>query len=97
MKPYATIILAFTLFNYYAPAVASNWEPLPETAPAPKNNPGTAEKVELGKMLFFDPRLSSTGTVSCNSCHNVFLGGEDNRPFSAGVGAQLGGRSAPTV
>lgn len=97
MKPYTTIILAITLFNYCTLAIASNWESLPETAPAPKDNPGTAEKVELGKMLFFDPRISSTGTISCNSCHNVFLGGEDNRPFSAGVGAQLGGRSAPTV
>jgi len=78
-------------------ATAANWEALPETAPAPANNPTTAAKVELGKTLFFDPRLSSTGTVSCNSCHNVMLGGEDNRAFSMGVHGQLGGRSAPTV
>lgn len=72
-------------------------ESLPTTAPAPANNPTTPEKVELGKMLYHDPRLSSSGTVSCASCHNTMLGGEDNRPNSVGVGAQTGGRSAPTV
>lgn len=70
---------------------------LPTTAPAPANNPTTPEKVELGKMLYHDPRLSSTGTVSCASCHNTMLGGEDNRPNSMGVNGQTGGRSAPTV
>jgi cytochrome c peroxidase len=88
-------LLAFAAVS--SVAVAADWQALPETAPAPANNPTTAEKVELGKILFFDPRLSSTGTVSCNSCHNVMLGGEDNRPFSMGVHGQLGGRSAPTV
>jgi len=78
-------------------AHAAEWQPLPEVAPAPADNPTTAEKVELGRMLFMDPRFSLTGTVSCNSCHNVMLGGEDNRPVSMGVHAQTGGRSAPTV
>lgn len=73
------------------------FEALPEVPPIPKDNPQTAEKVELGKMLYFDPRLSINGTVSCNSCHNVMAGGEDSRSFSAGVKGQLGGRSAPTV
>ncbi len=70
---------------------------LPEKAPVPKNNPQTKDKIELGKMLYFDPRLSSDGTVSCNSCHNVMAGGSDNRSFSSGVKGQRGGRSAPTV
>jgi len=70
---------------------------LPTTAPAPADNPTTPEKVALGKMLYHDPRLSSTGTVSCASCHNTMLGGEDNRPNSMGVNGQTGGRSAPTV
>ena len=48
-------------------------------------------------MLYFDPRLSQDGTVSCNSCHNVMNGGSDNRSFSAGVNGHRGGRSAPTV
>lgn len=55
------------------------------------------EKVELGKMLYFDPRLSSTSNISCNSCHNVMAGGEDGMGTSLGVGAQRGGRNAPTV
>lgn len=70
---------------------------LPSVAPAPKDNPTTAAKVALGQMLFHDPRLSSSGTVSCASCHNTMLGGEDNRGGSVGVGGQVGGRSAPTV
>jgi cytochrome c peroxidase len=73
------------------------WQALPMVAPAPKDNPSTKEKVELGKTLYFDPRLSVDGTISCNSCHNVMAGGEDNRAFSVGVRGQKGGRSAPTV
>lgn len=78
-------------------AMAYDWQALPETAPAPADNPTTPEKVELGRMLYLDPRFSSTGTVSCNSCHNVMLGGEDNRSVSMGVHGKTGGRSAPTV
>ena len=78
-------------------SLASAWETLPTEAPAPAENPTTSEKVELGQMLYHDPRLSSTGTVSCASCHNTMLGGEDNRANSMGVNGQTGGRSAPTV
>ncbi|SJM92943.1 Cytochrome-c peroxidase [Crenothrix polyspora] len=78
-------------------SAASAWEALPTTAPAPPGNPTTDAKIALGKMLYHDPRLSSTGTVSCSSCHNTMLGGEDNRPNSMGVNGQTGGRSAPTV
>jgi cytochrome c peroxidase len=70
---------------------------LPTKAPAPADNPTTPQKVTLGQMLYHDPRLSSSGTVSCASCHNTMLGGEDNRAGSVGVGGQVGGRSAPTV
>ncbi|NRA46545.1 MAG: cytochrome-c peroxidase [Oligoflexales bacterium] len=55
------------------------------------------EKVSLGKKLFFDPRLSQDGTVSCNSCHNLMGNGSDQRPNSVGVGGQHGDRKAPTV
>ncbi len=78
-------------------AFAVDWQALPAEAPAPADNPTTPAKVELGKMLYFDPRLSSTGTVSCFSCHNVMEGGDDHRPTSIGVHGQLGGRNAPTV
>jgi cytochrome c peroxidase len=75
----------------------SPWQPLPKRAPEPADNPGTSAKVELGKMLFFDPRFSSEGTISCFSCHNVMEGGDDHRPTSIGVHGQKGGRNAPTV
>jgi len=55
------------------------------------------DAVELGKQLFFDPRLSRDGTVSCNSCHVLSHGGVDGRAVSVGVGGRLGRRNAPTV
>lgn len=89
------LVAALTLAGSIS--VATAWDALPTTAPAPADNPTTEEKVELGKMLYHDPRLSSTGTVACASCHNTMLGGEDNRPNAMGVNGQTGGRSAPTV
>ncbi len=73
------------------------WHALPTHAPAPKDNPTTDVRVELGKKLYFDPRLSLTGTVSCNSCHNVMEGGDDGRPSSMGILGRIGPRNAPTV
>jgi cytochrome c peroxidase len=73
------------------------FQPLPASPPIPADNPQTPAKIELGKQLFFDPRLSATGTVSCNSCHNVMEAGEDDRAVSVGVKGQLGKRSAPTI
>ncbi len=70
---------------------------LPDQPPIPADNPMTPEKIELGKQLYFDPRLSISGTVSCNSCHNVMAGGDDNRNFSVGIKGLLGDRSSPTV
>jgi cytochrome c peroxidase len=70
---------------------------LPDKAPVPDDNPMTKEKVELGKMLFFEPRLSIDGTISCNSCHNVMFHGGDGRPVGAGIHGQRGGRGSPTV
>ena len=61
------------------------------------SGPGLQEKIDLGRQLFFDPRLSSTGTVSCNSCHNVMAGGEDSVRTATGVKGQMGGRNSPTV
>lgn len=80
-----------------ATATKDDWLPLPSVAPAPKDNPTTAAKVELGQKLYFDPRLSLTGTVSCNSCHNLMEGGDDGRPSSMGILGRIGPRNAPTV
>src|SRR3569832_2347420 len=76
---------------------AQAFEALPAKPPVPAGNPMSKEKIELGKQLFIDPRLSADGTVSCNSCHNEKSGGTDNRPVSGGVAGYLGGRSSPTV
>ncbi|MFN9108885.1 MAG: cytochrome c peroxidase, partial [Bacteroidota bacterium] len=56
---------------------------LPDSANNPKN-PLTAEKIELGRALYFDARLSKSGVISCNSCHNVAHYGVDNLPTSPG-------------
>jgi len=79
------------------PLSSQAFEALPDSPPVPKDNPMSAAKVTLGKQLFFDPRLSVDGTVSCNSCHNLMASGTDNRPNSVGVHGNHGGRSAPTV
>ena len=47
------------------------WAQLPSHAPVPKDNPQTPAKIKLGEQLYFDPRISVTGTVSCNSCHDL--------------------------
>jgi cytochrome c peroxidase len=73
------------------------FRPLPSTIPAVKDNPITAEKIALGKALFFDPRMSASGVFSCNSCHNVGTGGDDNLETSIGHGWQKGPRNSPTV
>lgn len=69
----------------------------PAEAPQLKGNPANPDKVTLGKMLFFDPRLSSSGLISCNSCHNLGLGGVDGLETSIGHGWQKGPRNSPTV
>jgi len=63
----------------------------------PKDNKYSVEKVELGRYLYFDRRLSADGTVSCASCHAPEHGFTDGAPVSTGIKAQKGGRSAPTV
>nr|WP_275945351.1 MULTISPECIES: cytochrome-c peroxidase [unclassified Bradyrhizobium] len=73
------------------------FKPIPSTVPAVKDNPITHEKVTLGKSLFFDPRRSASGVISCNTCHNLGTGGVDAGPTSIGHRWQLGSRRAPTV
>ncbi len=70
--------------------------PLPPVV-APPGNPPSSAKIRLGKELYFDPRLSADGTVSCATCHNPALGWSDKGPTSEGIHGQLGGRRAPPV
>lgn len=92
------ILVQFSLvLALMSPIMGYGLEALPKQVPVPKDNPMTPAKIELGKILYFDPRLSHDGTVSCNSCHNVMGAGDDGRPVSVGVRGQRGGRGAPTV
>ena len=73
------------------------FSPLPSTIPALNDNVITDEKIDLGKALFFDPRMSASGVFSCNSCHNLATGGDDNMETSIGHAWQKGPRNSPTV
>ncbi len=72
------------------------FQPLPKVAES-KDNPVTPAKVKLGKMLYYDPRLSKSGLISCNTCHNLATYGVDNLPTSVGHRWQIGPRNAPTT
>jgi cytochrome c peroxidase len=63
----------------------------------PADNPYSAVKAALGRFLFFDPRLSSDGSVSCASCHSPHAAFGDGARVSTGIRAQEGSRNAPTV
>jgi cytochrome c peroxidase len=88
-------IVAASLFAVGLPlAWAAVDEPIQPITPAKQINLGM---VELGKKLYFDPRLSKSGFISCNSCHNLSMGGTDNIPTSIGDKWQQGPINAPTV
>jgi cytochrome c peroxidase len=66
-------------------------------ASIPPDNQLTAARVDLGRQLYFEPRLSADGTVACATCHDVTRSFTDRRPVSEGINGQLGRRNAPTV
>jgi len=63
----------------------------------PPGNEPTADRIALGRKLYFDTRLSKDGTVSCGTCHDASRGFTDHRNVSEGIGDHLGRRSAPTT
>ena len=69
----------------------------PASVPTPADNKPTAARVELGKMLFFDPRLSSSGWISCSTCHNPALGWSDGLPTAIGHGMKVLRRATPSI
>ena len=74
------------------------WESLPEHAPAPVDNPSNPAKIELGKRLFYEKKLSGDGTLSCASCHDLYgKAGGDARSTAQGIAGQIGPRNVPTV
>jgi len=96
-KKAVTILLFALLLNLASRAQAALVEPLPALPPIPADNSMTAEKIELGKMLFFDPRLSGSNWISCATCHNPVLGFTDRLPKAFGHAMSEGPRNTPTV
>jgi len=99
---FLTFLLMFTVSIVYAgddlmKQAQTIFKPIPQKPPTLEKNPLTPEKIELGKMLYFDPRLSSSALISCNTCHNIGMGGDDFQETSTGHGWQRGPRNAPTV
>lgn len=70
---------------------------LPAEVPYPKGNKPTKARIELGKKLFFDPRLSGDGNMSCGTCHNPALGWSDGLPTARGVKSKVLDRASPTI
>jgi len=71
--------------------------PLTPNAVVPASNPMTVGRIELGKQLYFDPRVSLNGTVSCATCHNPEKGWSDGQVTTIGIGGAANGRNSPTV
>lgn len=65
--------------------------------PIPADNPMTPEKIELGKLLYFETRMSKDGKISCATCHDPQMAWAEHRPTSKGIHEQVGDRNAPTV
>src|SRR5437016_10470466 len=65
--------------------------------PVPEENPVTADKIELGRRLFFDRRLSRDGSIACSSCHDPERAFSDGRALSVGVSGRQGRRNAPAL
>ncbi|MCJ7558443.1 MAG: cytochrome-c peroxidase [Gammaproteobacteria bacterium] len=94
MKTHQLLIPLATFALLGAVGVALAQEPVEPISPVKEINLG---KVELGKKLYFDPRLSKSGFISCNSCHNLSMGGTDNLKTSIGHKWQQGPINSPTV
>lgn len=73
------------------------FRPIPPKPPELPGNPATIAKIELGKMLFFEPRLSAEHNIACATCHQIGLGGADGRPVAIGHNWQKTSRNTPTI
>lgn len=78
------------------PVKLKAFAPLPEVFPA-KDSGITEEQINLGRMLYYEPRLSKSQKISCNSCHDLARYGVDNEPTSEGHKGQRGDRNSPSV
>ena len=94
LRPLVAALVAAAAFMSMPAHAQGAQEPIQPIAPAVVKNPAM---VELGKKLWFDPRLSKSGFISCNSCHNLSMGGSDNIKTSIGHNWQEGPINSPTV
>lgn len=93
------LTIFLSLISFFLASYAEDY-PAPFGLPAvpwPQDNPYSQEKAELGRLLFFDTRLSSNGTISCASCHASPKAYSDRQPVSEGILGRKGSRHAPTV
>ncbi len=90
------IIKSLLLVCFCCPISANELLGLPDL-PVPADNPQTQAKIELGRLLFNDARLSGDGTISCASCHQPEKAFTDGLPVAEGINGQKGTRNAPTV
>ncbi len=97
MKILPLLCLGLFVSSAFAAGSDRPWQSLPAEVPSPAANPTSEAKVELGRMLFHDARLSESRSVSCASCHALAEGGADHHPTSLGVHGELNGRNALTV
>lgn len=94
---YAGHVLAKKHSDELMQQAQSQFKPIPDKPQDIEGITLTPERIELGKWLYFDPRLSRSWLISCNTCHNLALGGVDLEETSIGHGWEKGPRNAPTV
>jgi cytochrome c peroxidase len=107
MKRIGTMLVLAAALVLLAPALYADddlmeraqkrFKPIPKAVPEIKGKSFTKAKIALGRMLYFEPRLSASALISCNTCHNVGMGGADFQETSVGHRWQKGPRNAPTV
>ena len=94
---FATSVLAAEIKPVLKAGDPSLKEWILPAAPTPEGNALNAARINLGRHLFFDPRLSGDGNMSCSTCHNPALGWSDGLPTGKGVKSLVLGRASPTV
>lgn len=101
-----TMLIAMFLYVVLSPLGEDEEKPIPESItvplglppiPWPEDNPYSAKKAFLGRLLYFDKRLSSDATISCASCHAAKAAFTDHRPLAIGIDHRKGTRHSPTV
>lgn len=91
-----SVMASSAMADAMSDAYLAMFKPLPTEALS-ADNELTEAKINLGRMLYYETRISKNGKMSCNSCHMLDKYGQDNLPFSPGHEGKLGGRSSPSV